>query len=119
MRGKLGILALIVIGVLLASTAAWSQEMALPLDKTIGSGITKVFFGGTLYTFSTQGSYTIHMETCDPQHVRLTLRPSKAMASPYPAVVVQWDTFGPQTLDVTQPAGNTFLLNTETGYAEK
>jgi hypothetical protein len=120
MKGSRGILALLAIVILVAAMPAWSQQpYSKVVSKSISPGRTQIRFESIVYSFTTQGTFSVEFESVDPARVRLTLKPIKPEYAPYPALYVQWESFGAVSLIVTGPSGDTYTLNTETGYAEK
>jgi hypothetical protein len=120
MKGSRGILALVAIAVLLTAMPVWSQdEYAKPINKSIGPGRTQIRFDDIVFNFTTQGTFSVRFESVGATRVKVTLKPIKPELAPYPMVYVQWETFNPVGLGVTGPDGNGYILDTETGYAEK
>lgn len=118
MKGSKWILALAMVAMFLAASPAWAQDQyAMPLDKIITTGPTQVKYQNLAYNFNAQGTYSIRFERLDSSHVKLTVKLIKPDVQPH--VSVQWGTFQQADLGAPGPDGDTFVLNSETGYAEK
>jgi hypothetical protein len=118
MRGSRKILALMALVLVLGATAIWAQgQYAMPLDRSINPGRTAVKYDTHIYTFVSEDSYNVHFEKLDVKRVRLTVRPL-TLVTPHEEISVQWGNFLALTLSIDS-GGDTFILNTETGYAEK
>lgn len=118
MRGSRAILALAALALLLGATTLWAQEpYAMPLDRTINPLRTAIKYDAFIYTFITESSYSVRFEKIDAKRVMLTLKPLTTL-TPVEEVTVQWGNFPVVTLSIDS-GGDTFILNTETGYAEK
>jgi hypothetical protein len=118
MKGSKWILALATVAIFLAASPVWAQDQyAMPLDRIITTGHTPVKFQNIAYDFGVQGTFSIRLERLDSSHVKLTVKLIKPDVQPH--VTVQWGTFQQADLGAPGPAGDTFTLNSETGYAEK
>jgi hypothetical protein len=61
----------------------------------------------------------VRFEKIDRVHIRLNIKQISEV-KPYESVFVEWGGFALQELNIDgSPNGDTFILNTETGYAEK
>ena len=119
MKGSRLILALAAVLLVLGASTLWAQvEYAIPLDKVVGAGRTSVKFDVNVYTFLANDVITVRFEKLDRLHVKLTVKPVVAV-SPYREISVQWSTLPPVGLTIGSSGENSFILNTETGYAEK
>jgi hypothetical protein len=120
MRGSRAILALMALVLVLGATALWAQEpYALPLDRSIiNPGRTPVKFDTHIYTFISESTFTVRFEKIDSKRVKLTIKPV-TQVTPHEEVYVQWDNFQAAPLWIDSSGGNTFILHSETGYAEK
>ena len=118
MRGRRVILALAALACVLCAETLWAQDpLAMPLDRSIVSGRTAVKYDTQIYTFMCESAYVVRFEKVDPKRVKLSIKPLIQQPIPY-EVFVQWGNFPAITLQ-TDSSGDTFILNTETGYAEK
>jgi hypothetical protein len=118
MKGSKWILALTMVAVFLAASPVWAQDQySMPLDKIITTGRTPVKFQNIAYEFAVQGTYSVRFERVDSSHVRLFVRLIKPEVQPH--VSIQWGTFQQADLGSPGPEGDTFVINSETGYAEK
>ncbi len=118
MRGSRAILALAVLVLILGASTLWAQgEYSMPLDRSIYPLRTAIKYDTQTYTFTCQSAYNVRFEKIDSKRVRLFIKPLASQPIPY-EVTIQWGNFPAITLQ-TDPSGETFILNTETGYAEK
>jgi hypothetical protein len=119
MRGSRAIMALAAIALVLGATALWAQDpLAIPLDRSISPGRTAVKYDTHIYTFVSESNFNVRFEKLDAKRVRLTVKPL-AQVAPMQEVSVQWGNFLAVSLTIDSSGGDTFILNTETGYAEK
>ena len=119
MKGRVGIIPMAVIAALLFSTLASAGEYAIPLDRTIDPGRTSIKFDTRIYDFYTEVSLRLRFEKVDDRHVRLFVKPLAIGVQPYCEFSIQWGCFPPVLLTLGSADGNDYLLDTETGYAEK
>lgn len=121
MRGSAKVFLLSVLMMLLASTmASAGDSLGLPVDvKTVGPGCTTIKFDGINYRIFTYGSYNISFERVDEAHHRIFILAGNGEPAPYCDLFVQWSFFPPVVLSIDMDGGSTYLLGTETGYAEK
>jgi hypothetical protein len=119
MKGSKAVLALAVLLVILGTSTIWAQtDYALPTSKTISPGNATVCFDKIVYSFTVHGIFDVCFERLDRNHVQLAIKPLKV--KPMQVVAIQWGSFEPRPLEIDDPVGGeTFLVNTETGYAEK
>jgi hypothetical protein len=118
MRVRRAILALAALAFVLGAAPVRAQDTyAMPLDRSIVPGRTAVKYDTQIYTFTCQSVYNVRFEKVDPKRVLLSIKPLVAQPTPY-EVTVQWGNFPAITLQ-TDSSGDAFILNTETGYAEK
>ncbi len=87
--------------------------------KTLSPGWQIVEFENVDYRVYTGGSYTLKFARVDFEHHRVFIIPGEGEEAPYPAIYMQWSYFPPVRLDLGLGDTNTYLLGTETGYAEK
>lgn len=120
MKGSRAIFALAAIVLILGASTVWAQgEYAKPLDKTISPGRATVKYDTCIYTFVSDNYLEVRFEKIDRTHVRLNVKQINEV-KPYESVFVEWGGFALQELNIDgSPNGDTFILNTETGYAEK
>ena len=119
MRGSTAILALAALVLILGATSLWAQDTyALPLDHSINPGRTLIKFDTRIYTFTSESTFTAHFEKIDATRVKVTIKPVNQVA-PHEEVYVQWGTFLAAPLLIDSSGGDTFILHSETGYAEK
>jgi hypothetical protein len=118
-RGSRAILALAALALVLGATTLWAQDpYAMPLDRSIGPGRTTVKYDTHIYTFVSEKSFSVRFEKIDMNRVRLTVKPATQF-TPHEEVSLQWGNFLAVSLSIDSSGGDTFILNTETGYAEK
>jgi hypothetical protein len=119
MRGSRAILALAALAIVLSATTLWAQDSyAIPLDRSINPGRTSIKYDTHIYTFFSESTFSVRFEKIDEKRVKLTVKPV-TMLTPYEEVSVQWGTFLAVTLSIDSSDGDSFILNSETGYAEK
>jgi hypothetical protein len=119
MKGSRAMLAIAAIVLVLGAATLWAQsEYTKPLDKVINPVRASVKFDAYVFTFQVDEALSVRFEKIDRAHVRLTM---EALNGPRPAmeVMVQWGNFPPLGLTLDSSGDNAFILNTETGYAEK
>jgi hypothetical protein len=119
MRGSRAILALAALALVLGATTLWAQDpYAMPLERSINPGRTAIKYDTHIYTFVSENAFSVRFEKIDAKRVRLTIKPLTAV-TPHEEVSVQWDSFLAISLGIDSSGGETFILNSETGYAEK
>ena len=120
MKGSRAIFALTAIVLILGASTLWAQgEYAKPLDKTIIPGRATVKYDACIYTFLSDNYLEVMLQKIDQTHVRLNVK-QISQVRPYESFFIEWGGFAMQDLDLSgSPNGDTFILNTETGYAEK
>lgn len=122
MRGSSKILmALVAVVILAAPFAQAEDELGLPTDKTAGSTYKLVRFDGVVYRIFMEIPCDLYFSRIDDEHHLLTVRPvtDKVTVTPFCEVSVQWGTFPAVILGLEIGGTNSWLLGTETGYAEK
>jgi len=120
-KGKVWILAVLV-SLLSLTSASFAQDQfqnALPLEQVIKPGHSTVTYNGITYHFVSKESFEVRFEKVDDTHVRIYVKPLDVGVQMFCTVSVQWSSFPPITLEIDPNGGNSFLLGTETGYAEK
>ena len=120
MKGSKVIFALVAIVLILGASTLWAQnEYSKPLDKTISPGRATVKYDVFVYTFMSDNYLEVRFEKIDRTHVKLNVKQT-CEVKPHESFFVEWGGFAMQELDIGgSPNGDTFILNTETGYAEK
>ncbi|MFO7916116.1 MAG: hypothetical protein R6U43_10585 [Candidatus Krumholzibacteriales bacterium] len=113
------IIAVVLLLSLAASMVQSEGEYAMAKPVKVSSGCKIVTFEGITYSIYSQGTYSLFFSEYDPQKVQLDIIPAYEEYSEYPPVYVQWSTFSTVELGVSSDDGETYLLGTETGYAEK
>ncbi len=98
---------------------AAQDPYALPVGKVAKAGSIDIEFEGTVYHFQAETRIRITLERYDAIHVKVTATPVKQLLKPYYIITVQWDDFPPCVVELETEGGDYFLLNSETGYAEK
>jgi hypothetical protein len=122
MRGSSKILmALIAVIILAAPIARAGDDLGLPTDKTAGTTYRLVTFEGVVYRIFTEVPCELYFTRIDDEHHLLTIKPvvDKVTVLPFCDVMVQWGCFPPVTLGLSMGDTNSWILGTETGYAEK
>lgn len=119
MRGSRAIFALAALVLVLGATALLAQEQySMPLDRVINPVRTAVKYDSNIYTFTCSKPYNVRFEKIDAKRVMLTVKPLDKV-TPYQEISLQWGTFPTVTLSIDSSGGDEFILNSETGYAEK
>jgi hypothetical protein len=119
MRGSRAILALAALAIVLGATMLYAQTpYGMPLERSINPVRTAVKYDANIYTFYCQNPYNVRFERIDARRVKLTVRPLDKV-TPYEEISIQWGVFPILTLPIDGSGDNSFILNTETGYAEK
>lgn len=123
MKGSRSILALGIALLVLAAAWAFADECMMTVDKSSSTASvvppsSSVKYEQIVYTFVTPVSFGVRFETVDPSRVKLTVQPATVISCPYD-ISVQWLAFPPVVLSIEGDGTDSFLLNTETGYAEK
>lgn len=121
MRGSRSIIALVILVLAFSAVSAAAQDYAKPVNKT-GSVALVIPPTGTVkyntiaYFFTTELAISVRFESIDAARVKLSV---KAIVAQPTACVVQWQTYPPVELNLGPDGTGSFILNTETGYAEK
>ena len=120
MKGSKTILVLATLAIVMCASTLWAQtDYSISLTNTITPGVTAIKFDGSVYMFKTSNSYGVGFARLDGTHVIVSLK-ALTKARPCEIILVQWDAFSWQPLDVDgSPGGDVFIFNSETGYAEK
>ncbi len=116
-RVILGLAALLLI--VGASTLRAQDDYCMPLTKVVSPGITAVKYNSITFTFCSEDYFNVMFKKLDQAHVSVYIKPVKQGPAPYCEVVVQCGTFPGAEVQVGWPDGETYIFNTETGYAEK
>jgi len=95
------------------------DEKGIAKDTKTSGGISFVYFNGLIYVISTEGEYELTFSEYDAERVRLDIVPCYMAQDQYDPLYVQWSSFEPVLLELDSENGETYLLGTETGYAEK
>jgi hypothetical protein len=119
MRGSIKILLALIAVVMLAAPFARAGDLGLPTDKTASSSFRLVYFEGVTYRIVTEIPCEVHFSKVDENHHRLVVLPLTDGVTPFCDVMVQWGNFPYLTLGLFSGGANTWILGTETGYAEK
>ncbi len=118
MRGSRAILVFAALALVMGATALWAQEpYTMPLDRSINPGRTAVKYDTCIYTFISESFLSVRFEKIDAKRVLLTVKQTNQVA-PYQEISLQWGNFLAVSL-LIDSSGDSFILNTETGYAEK
>jgi len=123
MRGSSKILmAFFAVMILAAPLARAGGDLGLPTDETSkGTTIQLVGFDGVFYRVVTEVPCELYFRRVDDSLHRLdiNIKPVEDELTPVCIVVVQWGGFPPVSLGLEAGGTNSWLLGTETGYAEK
>ena len=119
MKGTGWLLALTAVLLIGVAVPAAADECALAIDKTVASGVSLVRFDGITYRIFTDKPIAVAFDRVDNVRVQLTVKPIFVQPTMMCEVAVQWGCFPPLVLSLDGGGGSSFLLNTETGYAEK
>ncbi len=101
-----------------AFTFQFDQKGIVKETKTSG-GTSFVHFNGITYVICTEGEYQLTFSEYDTERVRLDIMPCYMAQDQYDPLSVQWSSFEPVLIELDSEDGETYLLGTETGYAEK
>ncbi|MDZ7860671.1 MAG: hypothetical protein U5O15_08435 [Candidatus Krumholzibacteriota bacterium] len=105
---------------LLASSLVYAgDEMGIPVDVKTGGGYSFVYLNETLFSIYSSGEYYISFEEYDSEWVLVDIVPYGEKPDEYSPVYIQWDAFDPVVITLDSDEGETYLLGSETGYAEK
>jgi hypothetical protein len=121
MRGSRKILMALVAVVILAAPLAWAgDDLGLPTNKTSSGTISQmVRFDGVIYRITTDVSCDLFFRKIDDGHHLLNIKPVAEELTPYCEASIQWGMFPAVVLGLEAGGTNSWLLGTETGYAEK
>jgi len=120
MRGSSKILMVLAAMMILAAPFARADDsLAVPTDKTSGTTYKLVRFDGVTYRIFSEVSCELYFQKLDNEHHLFSAKPIAITATPFCAVSIQWDAFPGVTLFLESGGTNSWILGTETGYAEK
>lgn len=119
MRGRERVILVMLTLIVIITTLAHAQEYAIPLEETKCFGYTSVKFDGIEYRIFTNDVFDIAFSKVDKTHVRMFVFPCYGKIMPYHTMSVQWGGFPAVNLPLGEGDGDSFLLGSETGYAEK
>ena len=120
MRGSSKILIVLVAAMILAAPFAQAKrDLGIPTDKTAGTTLQVVRFDRVLYKIVAEVPCDLYFSKIDDEHHLLYVKTVPDGVTPYCEVVIQWGTFPPVTLGIEIGGINSWILGTETGYAEK
>jgi hypothetical protein len=120
MRGSSKILMALVAMMILAAPFARAQDdLALPTDKTSGTTYKLVRFDGVVYRIFAEVPCELYFQKVDSCHHRFYAKPVADTVTPFCEVSVQWGSFPTVSLFLETGGTNSWILGTETGYAEK
>ena len=95
------------------------EKMLSVEEKTLSPGWQTVSFEGVNYRVYTSGTYKLYFSRVDEEHHRVFILPEDGEPVPCQSIYMQWGLFAPVRLDLGLGGGTSYLLGTETGYAEK
>lgn len=122
MKGGRSIFALLAVVIILTAASTQAQdEYQIPIKKVVSTAsvtplVTYVKHVDILYAFTTNIAMSAKFETIDATHVKLTVRPVIAYSFTFS---LEWSGFPPNLLDYAGGGSASYILDTETGYAEK
>jgi len=119
MKGSRAVLALAAVVLVLGAPAAWALDLyATSIEKVISPGQATVVCDTDAFTVVTDDYLIVTFEKLSTAQVKLTV---KRLTRLYPVeeVSVNWGGYPPVGLMLGSSGGDSFILNTETGYAEK
>jgi hypothetical protein len=120
MRGSSKILIALVAAMILAAPFAQARnDLGIPTDKTPGTTLQVVRFDRVLYKIAAEVPVDLYFTKIDNEHHLLYIKTVPDGVTPYCEVVIQWGGFAPVTLGIEIGGINSWILGTETGYAEK
>ena len=90
----------------------------IPVDKIFRADASLVAFEGTVYKIYNAEAYHITFEKVDDTHNRVHVYALDGVRHLL-VLCIQWESFPPACLDIDSDEDNSYLLGTETGYAEK
>ena len=123
MKGSKAILAACAVALVLSAGAAWADLYPVPIKKSVSSAtvlpVTGLVSHNTIvYTFQTGVAIGVRFESIDTRYVRLSVKPVTPVPSSF-AIYLRWSYFSSITLTVGGGGTTDYILDTETGYAEK
>jgi hypothetical protein len=120
MKGSAKFLLAALMLVFLLSTIAESQEIyALPVVKELKAGHSVVRYDKVVYHFKTTEEISVTFESIDDRYVELFIKQTDDIRLPYLEVNLWWDDFPINTLMLGIGGDNSWIVDSETGYAEK
>ncbi len=91
---------------------------SIPIARATRIEESVIVFEGTVYTILNARGYLLTFEKVDDTHDRVHIEIVDGVRPLY-GVYLQWGSFWPVFLDIDSGEDNSYLLGTETGYAEK
>ena len=122
MKGGRSILAFLAVVIILAAASTQAQdEYQMPIKQVVSTAsvvpvVTNVTYVNVIYTFTTPVAMSAKFEPVDASHVKLTVKPVIAYTFSF---LLGWSGFPPNELDFSGGGSASYILDTETGYAEK
>lgn len=102
----------------LSSVASAKDEYVMPVEKTLKDGTNVVRYDGISYHFSSISNISVTFDRIDDRYVELRIK-TIDLYVPTVAVSIWWGDFPVNILDIEVGGYNLWVLDTETGYAEK
>jgi len=119
MKGSRVVLVLAAIVLILGAATIRAQDgYARSIVKVVSPGRATVVCDTDVFTFQTDDCLVVTFEKLSAAHVKLTV---KRLTGRYAVeeLFVNWGCYSPVMLVLDSYGGDSFILNTETGYAEK
>jgi len=118
MKGSRAVLVLAAVVLVLGATAIWAQEQyATPITKVISPGRATIVYDADAFTFLTDEYLVVTFEKLGEARVKFTVG-RLVRCYQVEEISVNWGGYPPVGL-LLGSSGDSFILNTETGYAEK
>ena len=120
MKNCLRVVFAVVLLLSLANSMVRSEgEYGMTKPVKVSRNYQIVQFEGITYSVYTQGNYELIFSSYNAEKVKLNVLPCYIQYMEYPPVYMQWGYFSIVELIIGGDEGDSFLLGTETGYAEK
>ncbi len=119
MKGSRAVLVLAAVVLILGAPTIWAHDQyAVSIEKVISPGRATVVCDTDAFTFLTDDYLIVTFEKLSSAQVKLTVKRLTGLYS-VEEVSVTWGCYPPVGLLLDSSSGDSFILNTETGYAEK
>jgi hypothetical protein len=117
------LIALLVVCSLVLPSALLSQQLAVPVNKSILPGVTNIEYAGQTLVFTSSVALRVKLQMVSLKEIELTVlsRPGEAQGAPAQGGGLQiwWENWDEELYDGEPPDSWTGILNTEGGWTEK